>query len=103
MIEEEASFCRLLREGQPAAMEKMVESYGDRLLRGAFFLCRNEPEAQDLVHDTLSIRHLVILSVNPNSIRVRMRFHLSRAQKGPFFTKAASMPQPKKKAALRFV
>jgi hypothetical protein len=84
MIEEEASFCLLLREGQPAAMEKMVESYGDRLLRGAFFLYRNEPEAQDFVHDTLSIRHLVILSANPNSIRARMRFHLSRAQKGRF-------------------
>jgi len=52
MIEEEARFCRLLREGDPAATEKMVEAYGDRLLRGAFFLCRNEAEAQDLVHDT---------------------------------------------------
>jgi len=97
MIEEETSFCRLLREGQPAAMEKMVESYGDRLLRGVFFPCRSEPKTQDLVYDTLSIRDLVILSANPNSIRVSMRFHLSRAQKRPFFTKAASMPQPKKR------
>jgi RNA polymerase sigma-70 factor, ECF subfamily len=31
----------------------MAEIYGDRLLRGAFFLCRNESEAQDLVQETL--------------------------------------------------
>jgi RNA polymerase sigma-70 factor (ECF subfamily) len=31
----------------------MVELYGDRLLKGAFFLCRNESEAQDLVQETL--------------------------------------------------
>jgi len=52
MIEDEINFSRLLKAGDPIAMEKMVESYGDRLLRGAFLLCRNEPEAQDLVHDT---------------------------------------------------
>jgi hypothetical protein len=103
MIEEEARFCRLLREGQPAAMEEMVESYGDRLLRGAFFLCRNEPEAQDLVHDTSSIRHLVILSANPNLIRVTMRFHLSRAPKELSFTMDFFMPWPKKKTALKSV
>lgn len=51
MIEEEAVFYRLLREKDPAALQKMVEIHADRLLRGAFFLCRNEPEAQDLVHD----------------------------------------------------
>jgi RNA polymerase sigma-70 factor (ECF subfamily) len=53
MIEEDAAFYRLLREKDPAALQKMVETHADRLLRGAFFLCRNEPEAQDLVHDTL--------------------------------------------------
>ena len=52
MIEDDAAFCRLLREKDPAAVQKMVETHADRLLRGAFFLCRNEPEAQDLVHDT---------------------------------------------------
>jgi RNA polymerase sigma-70 factor (ECF subfamily) len=67
MIEEEARFCRLLREGQQAAMEKMVESYGDRLLRGAFFLCRNEPEAQDLVHDTFYQAFRSVKNFNGNS------------------------------------
>jgi RNA polymerase sigma-70 factor, ECF subfamily len=51
MIEDEAAFCRLLREKDPAAVRKMVEIHADRLLRGAFFLCRNESEAQDLVQD----------------------------------------------------
>jgi len=52
MIEDEKAFCCLLREGDQTALEKMVENYGDRLVRGALFLCRDEPEAQDLVHET---------------------------------------------------
>lgn len=51
MNEDDAAFCRLLREKDPAAVRIMVETYADRLLRGAFFLSRNESEAQDLVHD----------------------------------------------------
>jgi RNA polymerase sigma-70 factor (ECF subfamily) len=52
MIEDEAAFYRLLKEEDPTGLEKMVATYANRLLRGAFFLCRNEPEAQDLVQDT---------------------------------------------------
>jgi RNA polymerase sigma-70 factor, ECF subfamily len=52
MLDDDA-FCRLLREGDPAALARMAELYGDRLLRGAFFLCRNESEAQDLVQEAL--------------------------------------------------
>jgi len=52
MIEDDAAFYRLLREKDPTALQKIVETHADRLLRGAFFLCRNEPDAQDLVHDT---------------------------------------------------
>jgi RNA polymerase sigma-70 factor (ECF subfamily) len=53
MLDDDASFRRLLREGDPGALSRMAEIYGDRLLRGAFFLCRNESEAQDLVQETL--------------------------------------------------
>jgi len=53
MLDDDASFRRLLREGDPAALARMAELYGDRLLRGASYLCRNEPEAQDLVQETL--------------------------------------------------
>jgi RNA polymerase sigma-70 factor, ECF subfamily len=52
MLDDDA-FCRLLREGDPGALSRMAELYGDRLLRGAFFLCRNESEAQDLVQEAL--------------------------------------------------
>ena len=67
MIEDEAAFYRLLREEDPATLEKMVVTYANRLLRGAFFLCRNEPEAQDLVHDTFYQAFLSIRNFNGDS------------------------------------
>ena len=36
----------------PGAMQELVNSYGDRLLRSAFLLCSNETDAQDIVQDT---------------------------------------------------
>src|ERR1700690_3106617 len=36
----------------PGAMQELVNSYGDRLLRSAFLLCGNETDAQDMVQDT---------------------------------------------------
>ncbi len=36
----------------PGAMQELVDSYGDRLLRSAFLLCGNETDAQDIVQDT---------------------------------------------------
>jgi RNA polymerase sigma-70 factor, ECF subfamily len=36
----------------PGAMQELVNSYGDRLLRSAFLLCGNESDAQDIVQDT---------------------------------------------------
>ena len=36
----------------PGAMQELVNSYGDRLLRSAFLLCGNETDAQDIVQDT---------------------------------------------------
>ncbi len=53
MLDDDKAFRRLLRERDPAALARMAELYGDRLLKGAFFLCRNEYEAQDLVQETL--------------------------------------------------
>ena len=41
-----------LKAGDPVALEKLVESYGDRLLRSAVLLCGNETDAEDLVQDT---------------------------------------------------
>lgn len=42
-----------LQSGEPRAMEQLVDAFGDRLLRSAFLLCRDESEAQDIVQDTL--------------------------------------------------
>jgi RNA polymerase sigma-70 factor (ECF subfamily) len=36
----------------PGAVEELVNTYGDRLLRSAFSLCGNETDAQDIVQDT---------------------------------------------------
>ena len=35
-----------LRGGDPAAIQELVDLYGDRLLRSASLLCGNETEAQ---------------------------------------------------------
>jgi RNA polymerase sigma-70 factor (ECF subfamily) len=34
------------------AVQELLNTYGDRLLRSAFLLCGNETEAQDIVQDT---------------------------------------------------
>jgi RNA polymerase sigma-70 factor (ECF subfamily) len=36
----------------PGAVQELVNSYGDRLLRSAFSLCGNETDAQDIVQET---------------------------------------------------
>ncbi len=41
-----------LKSQDPGAVQELVNSYGDRLLRSAFSLCGNETEAQDIVQDT---------------------------------------------------
>jgi RNA polymerase sigma-70 factor (ECF subfamily) len=41
-----------LKGRDPRAVQELVNSYGDRLLRSAFALCGNEADAQDLVQDT---------------------------------------------------
>src|SRR5262245_12220743 len=40
------------KAGDPAALQELVERYGDRLLRSACLLCGNESDAEDLVQDT---------------------------------------------------
>ena len=42
-----------LRKGSHEALEKIIDLYGDRLLRSAFILCKNEAEAKDFVQETL--------------------------------------------------
>ena len=49
---DEAQLVAQLRCRTPAAMEELVHSCGDRLLRSAFLLCGDETEAQDLVQET---------------------------------------------------
>ena len=41
-----------LRGKDPGAVQELVSSYGDRLLRSAFLLCGNPTEAEDIVQDT---------------------------------------------------
>jgi len=42
-----------LQKKEPAAVEYLLDTYGDRLLRTAFLLCGNETEAEDLVQAAL--------------------------------------------------
>ena len=48
----EDQFVTGLKDGDPRAVQELVTTYGDRLLRSAFLLCGNETEAQDVVQDT---------------------------------------------------
>jgi RNA polymerase sigma factor (sigma-70 family) len=41
-----------LKARDPAALQELVASCGNRLLRSAFLLCGSETDAQDLVQDT---------------------------------------------------
>ena len=50
---DDESIIRGLKRGDAEAAEQMMDVYGNRLLRAAWLLCRNETEAQDLVQQTL--------------------------------------------------
>jgi RNA polymerase sigma-70 factor (ECF subfamily) len=41
-----------LKAQEPGAVQELLDSYGDRLLRSAFLLCGNETLAQDFVQET---------------------------------------------------
>jgi len=41
-----------LKGQDPQAVQELVNTYGNRLLRSAFLLCGNETEAQDVVQET---------------------------------------------------
>lgn len=49
---DEAELVAALRAGDSTALEMLVETHGQRLLRTAVLLCGNETTAQDLVQDT---------------------------------------------------
>jgi len=42
----------LLENLDPHAIDRIVETYGTRLLRAAFLLCGNREDAEDVVQDT---------------------------------------------------
>jgi len=48
---DEANLVAALRSRDSAALEALIESHGDRLLRSAVLLCGDESAAQDLVQD----------------------------------------------------
>ncbi len=50
---DEQQLITTLKDQDPGAVQELVNSYGDRLLRSAFSLCGNETDAQDIVQDTL--------------------------------------------------
>jgi len=41
-----------LQAGDFSAIGELINAYGNRLLRSAYLMCGNEPDAQDLVQDT---------------------------------------------------
>jgi RNA polymerase sigma factor (sigma-70 family) len=41
-----------LKNEDPRAIQELVETHGNRLLRSAFLLCGDETEAQDILQDT---------------------------------------------------
>lgn len=45
-------FAAALKAQDPAVVQELLDSHGDRLLRSAFLLCGNEAEAQDYVQET---------------------------------------------------
>src|SRR5216683_235990 len=49
---EEEGLIKALKGQDAGAVQELVNSYGDRLLRSAFWLCGNEADAQDIVQDT---------------------------------------------------
>ncbi len=42
----------LLQKGDPGAVAAMLDAHGDRLLRAAYFFCRDRSDSQDLVQET---------------------------------------------------
>ena len=50
---DDASIIAGLKKGDASAAARLVDLYGNRLLRAAFLLCGNKTEAQDHVQETL--------------------------------------------------
>jgi RNA polymerase sigma-70 factor (ECF subfamily) len=48
---DEAELVAALKRGEPVAMEAVVETHGERLLRSAMLLCGDRGHAEDLVQD----------------------------------------------------
>jgi RNA polymerase sigma-70 factor (ECF subfamily) len=52
VMDEDKALLAALKCRDPAALERLIEIHGTRLLRSATLLCGNETNAQDLVQDT---------------------------------------------------
>src|ERR1051326_1185785 len=65
---DEAELVAALKRGEPVAMEAVVETHGERLLRSATLLCGDQSQAEDLVQDVF---------VQPASSIQRFRGHSS--------------------------
>jgi RNA polymerase sigma-70 factor (ECF subfamily) len=52
MEQNEQLLLPMLRNGDAGAIASMMAAHGDRLLRAAYFFCRDRNEAQDLVQET---------------------------------------------------
>jgi RNA polymerase sigma-70 factor (ECF subfamily) len=48
---DQAELVAALKRGEPVAMEAVVETHGERLLRSAMLLCGDPSQAEDLVQD----------------------------------------------------
>jgi RNA polymerase sigma-70 factor (ECF subfamily) len=48
---DEAELVAVLKRGEPVAVEAVVQTHGDRLLRSAILLCGDHSQAEDLVQD----------------------------------------------------
>jgi RNA polymerase sigma-70 factor (ECF subfamily) len=108
-MEDDALFYERLRQGDPEASREVVTSFGDRLLRAAYLLCRNEPDAQDLVQETFCqalrsaknfqgrsalytwlygiLRHVFLLHC-----RKKRRFHWLSKEKASAFVSQENVP-----------
>lgn len=49
---DEEQLVAALKSQAPGALQELIDSHGDRLLRSAFLLCGNATDAQDIVQET---------------------------------------------------
>lgn len=91
-----------LHLGNRETQEKVIDLYGDRLLRSAFLLCRSESEAKDFVQETLVQAFKSIHTFNGKSalytwlhgILLNLTRHHARKQQRLTYTDSLPEPEP---------